>query len=84
MTIRAFPDLSGAAPKDCAFYAINTETYDGAEDSKTRNHIGWGATEVAAIADLMCLLDELAEANDPEEAEHHAQRALGPHPGDTP
>ena len=42
--------------------AIDDDTYDGAEDSSNRNHIGYGRTEAEAIADLLRLLDELAEA----------------------
>ena len=33
--------------------AIDDDTYDGAVDSSTRNQIGYGPTEAAAIADLM-------------------------------
>ncbi len=85
MTIRAFPDLSGFAPRDCAFYAIDEGTYDGAPDAGLlARAVGCGATPEEAIADLRRLLDELDEANDPEEAEWHARRAYGPHPGDTP
>lgn len=39
--------------------AIDDSTYDGAEDSSTRNQIGFGATEADALADLH---DKLAEA----------------------
>jgi hypothetical protein len=42
--------------------AIDDDTYDGAEDSSNRSHIGYGRTEAEAIADLLRLLDELAEA----------------------
>ena len=43
--------------------AVSTE-YDGAEDSRTRYHIGWGRTETEAVADLKRLMDEIAEAAD--------------------
>jgi hypothetical protein len=33
--------------------AVDSDVYDGAEDSATRNQIGYGATEAEAIADLM-------------------------------
>ena len=33
--------------------AVDSETYDGAPDSATRNQIGYGRTEAEAIADLM-------------------------------
>jgi hypothetical protein len=45
--------------------AYDDDTYDGAEDSSNRNHIGYGRTEAEAIADLLRLLDELAEAATP-------------------
>ncbi len=45
---------------DC-WTAIDDDTYDGAPDSSTRNHIGYGPTEEAAIADLRRLLDERDE-----------------------
>lgn len=32
--------------------AVYDDTYDGAEDSGNRNHVGYGATEEAAIKDL--------------------------------
>ena len=38
--------------------AIDDSTYDGAEDSGTRNQIGYGKTEQEAIDDL---LEQLAE-----------------------
>ena len=81
MTIRAYPDLTGAAPADCAFYAI-TDDYDGAPDAgPIARAMGFGATEADAIADLRRLLDELADAEDPRQAEYDARE---PHPGDTP
>lgn len=44
--------------------AIHPDTYDGAPDSKTRGHIGYGATEAEAIADLLRLDQEMAEAEE--------------------
>jgi hypothetical protein len=41
--------------------AIDSDTYDGAEDSANRNMIGYGATEAEAIADLERLLQEERE-----------------------
>ncbi len=67
MKIRAHPDLSGAAPPWAAWSAIDEDAYDGAPDSGTRNNIGYGYTEQEAIADLKRLLDEIAEAQEPEE-----------------
>ncbi len=85
MTIKAFPDLSGAAPRDCAWYAIDEGSYDPPDcDSTARHQMGQGATPEEAIADLHRVLGEIAEASDPELAEWHARRAYGPHPGDTP
>lgn len=33
--------------------AIDDDTYDGSEDSKTRGQVGYGATEAEAVADLL-------------------------------
>ncbi len=38
--------------------AIDEDTYDGAEDSRTRGQIGYGRTEQEAIADLKAILEE--------------------------
>ena len=38
--------------------AVNEDTYDGAEDSSTRNQIGRGKTERDAIIDLLDILEE--------------------------
>lgn len=38
--------------------AVDDETYDGAPDSRTRNQIGYGATEEEAIADLLSILED--------------------------
>lgn len=34
-------------------YSATWDDYDGAEDSSNRSHIGYGATEAEAIADLI-------------------------------
>lgn len=34
-------------------YAATLDSYDGADDSKTRNQIGYGKTEKEAIVDLV-------------------------------
>jgi hypothetical protein len=65
MKIVVHEDNTGFAPADCRFYAIDDDTYDGAEDSSNRNHVGYGRTEAEAISDLLRLLDELAETNAP-------------------
>jgi hypothetical protein len=41
--------------------AIDESTYDGAEDSSNRDHVGYGRTEADAIADLMAILEEAAQ-----------------------
>ena len=65
MNIQVEVDQSGYAPRDCRYSAIDTETYDGAPDSRTRSCIGYGATPTAAIADLVALLaDELGYDTD--------------------
>ena len=51
-------DDTGIAPANCRFHAIDEDTYDGAEDSRNRSQIGWGATRIAAIRDLLDLLDD--------------------------
>jgi len=80
VTIRAYPDLSGAVPADCAFYAIDEDTYDGAPDAgPIARAIGFGATPEDAIADLRRLLDEYLDAMDPRLDEDRE-----PQPGDTP
>jgi hypothetical protein len=61
MNIQVEPDTTGHAPRDCRYSAIDSDTYDGAADSRNRSTIGYGATPAAAIADLMALLaDELS------------------------
>lgn len=42
--------------------AVDDDTYDGAPDSARRNQVGHGATEEAAIADLMEILAEWEDA----------------------
>jgi hypothetical protein len=44
--------------------ALDDDTYDGAEDSKTRNEIGYGATEEEARADFLRLMEELGEGEE--------------------
>jgi len=58
MKIVITEDSTGIAPADYRFTAYDDDTYDGAEDSRTRNQIGHGATRIAAIRDLLDLLDE--------------------------
>jgi len=41
--------------------ALDSDTYDGADDSSTRNQIGYGATEAEAVEDLMAVLDAYAD-----------------------
>jgi hypothetical protein len=51
MNIRTSEDVTGFAPSDSKWVAVDDDSYDGAEDS--RHPIGRGATEAEAIADLM-------------------------------
>lgn len=41
-----------------AFHAIDRDTYDGADDSRIRSHIGCGATEAEAALDLVVLMHD--------------------------
>lgn len=66
MKIKVYPDLSGAAPKWATYYAVDDDSYDGAEDSGTRNDVGRGETEQEAIDDLLRLLDQIPEVDAPE------------------
>ena len=61
MNIQVETDATGFAPRDCRYSAIDSDRYDGAEDSRNRSTVGYGATPEAAIADLMALLaDDLS------------------------
>lgn len=51
MKICASEDVTGFAPSDSKWVAVDDDSYDGAEDS--RCPIGRGATEAEAVADLM-------------------------------
>jgi hypothetical protein len=52
MKIVVREDDSGWAPAAERFYALDRDSYDGAEDSSNRNHVGRGASRIAAIHDL--------------------------------
>lgn len=41
--------------------AVNSSTYDGAEDSSNRHQVGYGSTEQEAIDDLLQILEDDAE-----------------------
>jgi hypothetical protein len=56
MNIQVEADTTGYAPRDCRYSAVDSDTWDGAPDSRTRSTVGYGATPAAAIADLMALL----------------------------
>lgn len=60
MNIVVHEDNTGFAPKAERFYAIDDDTYDGAEDSSNRGMVGRGATPEEAIADLQSMFDEEA------------------------
>jgi hypothetical protein len=51
MDLKAFPDLSGFAPKGEAFYAVDVDSYDGAEDAgPIARRIATGPTAEEALA----------------------------------
>ena len=56
MNIVVHEDETGFAPRSCRYQAVDDDTFDGAEDSRNRSTVGYGATPEAAIADLMALL----------------------------
>jgi hypothetical protein len=64
MNIQTEEDTTGYAPRDCRYSAIDSDTYDGAEDSRNRSTVGYGATPAAAIADLLEIIadDEALDA----------------------
>jgi len=64
----------GHHPHNMRWQAIDLDTYDGAEDSGNRHHIGWGSTRDEAIADWWRIEEERKDAMfDREEAhEKHA------------
>ena len=53
MKITAYPDLSGFAPANSAWSAVDDDTYDG-----PGSLIGFGPTEEAAIDDLMVQIED--------------------------
>lgn len=56
MNIIIEADTTGFAPRDCRFTAHDDDTWDGAEDSRNRSMVGYGATPSAAITDLLELI----------------------------
>lgn len=54
-TPNIFPPIS---IREFDWQAIDSDTYDGAEDSVTRHQIGHGPTKELAIEDLMGILRE--------------------------
>jgi hypothetical protein len=58
MRIEVEEDTSGLAPPERRWHAIDTETWDGAEGSATKHQVGYGATRIAAIRDLLDKLDD--------------------------
>lgn len=67
MHIAVHEDNTGFAPKHCRFTAIDDDSYDGAEDSRNRSTIGYGATPQEAITDLLEIMLDEGEIT---EAEH--------------
>ena len=56
--IKAFEDNTGYAPRSERYYAIDDDSYDGAEDSRNRNMVGRGSTAAEAIADLLEIMQD--------------------------
>lgn len=56
MKLEAFPDITGWAPKNERYHAIDVDSYDGAPDSNSP--LGTGATAEEAIADLRRQLED--------------------------
>ncbi len=75
MNIVVHKDNTGAAPKHCRFSAIEDDTYDGAEDSRNRSTIGYGATESEAILDLIEIMYDECEIS--EDEAHELMRIHG-------
>jgi hypothetical protein len=71
--------------KDSNWTAIDTDTYDGSEDSGNRNHIGHGDTEQEAIANLIQIMEDSDGYYDADEIAAakaslpHDERHGGPH-----
>ena len=61
MNICIEADTSGFAPRGCRYSAINSDTYDGAEDSRNRSCIGHGDSPSDALGDLLL---QMLEAGD--------------------
>jgi hypothetical protein len=63
--------------RDSDWMAV-TEDYDGAEDSPTRNQVGYGPTEQAAVSDLIEQLQDDADLRQHrlDELEREAQALL--------
>jgi hypothetical protein len=60
MKIRVEEDVTGFAPRAERFYAIDDDSYDGAEDAGPRAQAcGRGATPNEAIAALLEILEEM-------------------------
>jgi hypothetical protein len=78
MKIVVHEDNTGFAPADCRFTAIDDDSYDGAEDSRNRSTIGYGATPEEAAADLLEIMLDEGEITEDEHAE--ALKAFGTEP----
>jgi hypothetical protein len=61
MNIVCHEDNTGFAPAAERFSAYDDDSYDGAEDSSNRSHVGRGATPEEAVIDLLDLLDDDGE-----------------------
>ena len=61
MNIVCHEDNTGFAPAAERFSAYDDDSYDGAEDSSNRSHVGRGATPAEAVNDLIDILLEAGE-----------------------
>jgi hypothetical protein len=82
MNIVVHEDNTGWAPKHCRFYAIDNDTYDWAPDQRRASSIGYGATPVEAMADLLEIMLDEGEITEDEFRDalriHGTQRYLDP------
>jgi hypothetical protein len=58
LDVAATFDAPPVPDRSMGWHAIDRSTYDGAPDSRTRNQIGRGPTQQAAIDDLVAILTD--------------------------
>ena len=69
MKIVVHEDDTGYAPKSCRFYAIDEDTYDGAEDTLPPSSVGQGSTPVEAVIDLLEIMLDAGEITEDQNRE---------------